>query len=83
MATSTGALQELGSPAAVSGRGRGHRLSGVVTDLPSLPVLAALLRIDLGHPADADADADAADLLVRRELRAPRDELPPPLRDLW
>ncbi len=46
-----------------------------VTDLPTLPVLAALLGIDLDDPADRDDVAALADLLVRRELR---DELPPP-----
>jgi hypothetical protein len=41
-------------------------------------VLAALLSIDLDDPADRDDRAALADLLVRRELRALRDELPPP-----
>jgi len=49
-----------------------------VTDPPTLPVLAALLRIDPDDPADADDVAALADLLVRRELRALRDNVPPP-----
>ncbi len=48
-----------------------------MTDLPPLPALAALLPIDL-DPADADDVAALADLLVRRDLRAVRDDLPPP-----
>jgi hypothetical protein len=57
-----------------------------MTDLPPLPVLAALLRIDLDDPADRDDVAALADLPVRRELRALRDDLPPPpprLRVPW
>ena len=48
-------------------------------------MLAALLRIDLNDPADADDLAALADLLVRRELRMLRDHLPPPprLRGPW
>ena len=49
-----------------------------MTDPPTLPVLAALLRIDPDDPADADDVAALADLLVRRELRALRDNVPPP-----
>ena len=57
-----------------------------VTNLPTLPELAALLRIDPDDPADADDVAALADLLVRRELRALSDDvppLPPRLRDPW
>ena len=46
--------------------------------MPTLRVLAAVLRIDPNNPAEADDVAALADLLVRRELRALRDDLPPP-----
>jgi hypothetical protein len=49
-----------------------------MTDLPTLAVLAALLHIDPDDPADANDVAALADLLVRRELRATRDDLPSP-----
>lgn len=49
-----------------------------MTDLPRLPTLAALLRINLDDPDDADDAAALRDLLVRRELRALRDHIPPP-----
>ena len=55
-------------------------------NLPTLRELAALLGIDLDHPDDADDVAVLADLLIRRELRGLRDDMPPPpprLRGPW
>jgi hypothetical protein len=49
-----------------------------VTDLPTVPRLAALLGINLDDPADRDDRVPLADLLVRRERRALRDDMPPP-----